>query len=132
MRTLLFYDFNILENADVSNSCSEMTSFNRNMYSVNWCQPQGFQKHSGELHGSLDKLLQQFSFSSPKINLIHPKQTSAYIRSNGYIVISNWSGSKKFKVVIKLEHILVLCFRTTLMKRFHPLQMLTTIHILDC
>ncbi len=33
VRTLLFYDFNILENTEVSNNCSEMTSFNKNMYS---------------------------------------------------------------------------------------------------
>ncbi len=44
-----------------------------------------------------------------------------------YIVVNIWSGSKKFiKVVLGQEHILILGFRTTLMKGFDPLQMLTT------
>ncbi len=42
-------------------------------------------------------------------------------------VVNIWSGSKKFiKVVLRQERILVLGFRTTLMKGFDPLQMLTT------
>ncbi len=41
-----------------------------------------------------------------------------------------WSGSKKFfKVVLRQERILVLGFRTTWMKGFDPLQMLTTVII---
>ncbi len=39
------------------------------------------------------------------------------------------SGSKEFKVVIRQEHILVLGFRTTLMKGFDPLQMLISLDI---
>ncbi len=43
-------------------------------------------------------------------------------------VVNTWSGSTKFiKVVLRQEHILVLCFRTTLMKGFDSLQILTSI-----
>ncbi len=47
------------------------------------------------------------------------------------IVVNIWSGSKKFiKVVLRQEHILVLGFRTTLIKGFDHLQMLTSVHIM--
>ncbi len=47
-----------------------------------------------------------------------------------YTVVNIWSGSKKFiKVVLSQERILVLGFRTTLIKGFDPLQMLTSIYL---
>ncbi len=46
-----------------------------------------------------------------------------------HTVVNIRSGSKKLiKVVLRLEHILVLGFRTTLMKGFDPLQMLTSVN----
>ncbi len=45
-----------------------------------------------------------------------------------YVVVNIWSGSKKLiKVVLRQERILFLGFRTTLMKGFDPLQMLTSV-----
>ncbi len=48
--------------------------------------------------------------------------------SERYTVVNIWSGSKFIKVVLRQECILVVGFRTTLMKGFDPLQMLTTVY----
>ncbi len=46
-----------------------------------------------------------------------------------YKIVNIWSGPKKLiKVVQRQEHILFLGFRTTLMKGFDPLQMLTILY----